>query len=143
MGRKNPIKWSIGHRDFSPHHRYQIEIILLFVAGFFLFIPYFIFIEELFLDMQVWQWAFFYPWVTFYVLYSLKTRKTITKYEQINPLKRPVVHWVLLGISLIVLHQQPADPTDLQSLDLMFGIFSLFLADSYWDFKDIKFWKKL
>ena len=126
------------HHTLSSHHRYQLEVIFLFVFGFFLYIPYQILLEELGLDLIVWQWYFFWPWMIFYIFYSLNTRKKIPPEEQTSPLKRPIGHWVLLGISLIALHEQTPSPEILQSLDLMFGIFSLFLADSYWDFKTLR-----
>ena len=129
------MRWSIKHHNLSAHHRYQLEVVLLFAVGFFLYIPYFIFMEEYNLEMQVWQWYFFWPWMIFYILYSLNTRRKIRQEARISPLRRPIAHWVLLGVSLIALHIQPTDLEKLQSVDLMFIIFSLFMADSYWDFR--------
>ncbi len=126
-----------SHHALAPHHRYQLEVIFLFVFGFFLFIPYHIFLEEYGLPTIIWQWYFFWPWMIFYIIYSLRTRRTITRKEAAPPLKRPIGHWILLGLSLIAFHERAAAET-LQSLDLMFGIFSLFLADSYWDFQTIR-----
>jgi len=50
----------------------------------------------------------------------------------------------LLGITLIAFHLQPQDDylEKIQALDISFAIFSLFLADGYWDFKKIKLFKK-
>lgn len=126
------------HHTLAPHHRYQLEVIFLFVFGFFLFIPYYLLIEELRLETAVWQWYFFWPWMIFYIIYSLNTRRHVPRSEAVAPLKQPIAHWVLLGLALIAFHTQSTDPTTIQSLDLMFGIFSLFLADSYWDFKTIR-----
>jgi hypothetical protein len=132
------MKWSLKHYELMPHHKYQLEVVLLFVFGFFLYIPYFILMDELSLEKQVYQWYFFWPWMVFYVLYSLNTRRRIKPLEKTMPLRRPIVHWVLLGITLIAFHLQPGDLQQLQSVDLMFAIFSLFLADSYWDFRNIR-----
>ena len=132
------MRWSIKHHNFCPHHRYQLEVVLLFVFGFFLFIPYYLALEELGLNLQAWQWYFFWPWMLLYVLYSLNLRRKIKPGERVSPLKRPIGHWVLLGVALIALHLQPTDLIKLQSLDLMFGVFSLFMADAYWDFKNIR-----
>ena len=118
-------------------HRYQLEVIFLFVFGFFLFFPYYILVEELMLDMQVWQWYFFFPWMGFYVVYSLWVRNRIPASERNRPLKRPIVHWLLLGIFwLCFFHIQPVDLEKSRAIDYAFAIFTFFLADSYWDFHE-------
>ena len=123
------------HHHLNAHHRYQLEVIFLFVTGFFLFFPYYLLIDEYRLNMLDWQWFFFWPWIVFYVVYSLAIRKRIKKSERVSPLKRPIGHWVILGVILILLHIEPTKLENLQSLDLMFGVFTLFLADSYWAFR--------
>lgn len=128
------MKWSVRHYQLQPHQKYQLEVILLFVFGFFLYIPYFIVMEEFGLEKQVWQWYFFWPWAALYIGYSFFTRRRIRPDERVSPLKRPVGHWALLGITLIAFHLQPGNLEHLQSIDLMFAVFSIFLADSYWDF---------
>lgn len=136
------MKLSVVHPTLSVHHRYQLEIILLFVFGFFLFFPYFLALELLDLDVQTWQWVLFVPWLTFYIWYSLKVRATIPDKEKQPPLKRAIGHWVLLGLSLVALHLEPRSLEDLAALDIAFLIFSLFLADSFWDFKKISLFAK-
>lgn len=130
------------HKDLEPHHRYQLEVVLLFSASLLLLLPYYLIMEEMRVDMHMWQWYFFWPWLIFYTLYSLRIRKKITLAERISPLKRPIVHWVLLGILMVLFHLQPDTLNHLKSVDLMFVIFSLFLADSYWDFKNIRLFRK-
>jgi len=129
------------HKDLEPHHRYQLEVIFLFFASLLLLLPYYLIMEEMLVDMHIWQWYFFWPWLIFYTIYSLKIRKDIKESERINPLKRPIIHWALLGIVIVLLHLQPSTLNRLQSVDLMFVIFSIFLADSYWDFKKIQLFK--
>lgn len=123
------------NKRLLPHHRYQIEVVLLFASGFFLFLPFAFLVDEYALDMIKWQWIFFWPWMGFYTYYSLKTRNTIPPEERILPLKRPFMHWILFGLALILVHVHNVQFTKLYSLDLAFIIFSLFLADSYWDFR--------
>jgi|SRR3989338_4449854 len=132
------MRWLLKHCELQPHHKYQLEVVLLFVFGFFLYIPYHLLLDELQLETQTWQWYFFWPWMIFYVLYTFNTRRKIKPSERIAPLKRPIGHWVLLGVALTALHLEPGDLRQLQSLDLMFAVFSLFLADSYWDFTNIR-----
>ena len=128
------MKGFIQHKNLEPHHRYQLEVIFLFTFGLLLFLPFYLAINEFDMDLQKWQWVFFWPWMLFYGIYSLNMRKKIKPEERISPLKRPIAHWVLLGLAIIFFQIQPHTVEHIYSLDLMFFIFSLFLADSYWDF---------
>ncbi len=123
------------HFELAPHHRYQLEVVFLFVVGLFLFFPYFAFLELYNLDVNNWQWLLFWPWMLFYSFYSLQTRNKIKAGERKNPLKRPILLWVLLGLVIIALQIQPTDLREAESLNISFIIFSIFLADSYWDFR--------
>ncbi|MBD3311509.1 MAG: hypothetical protein GF349_03365 [Candidatus Magasanikbacteria bacterium] len=134
--------FSSPYHVMSPHHHYQMTVIFLFVFGFFLVIPYYQLVNILQYDIQTWQWYFFWPWLIFYCLYCLVQRSKITRKEMLNPLKRPIMHWVLLGITIVLIHtQKETNLTDIYSLDIAFSVFSLFLADSYWDFKKINLFK--
>jgi hypothetical protein len=127
----------VKHRELEPHHRYQLEIIFLFTVGLLLLLPYYLIMEEFRVNMLDWQWYFFWPWMSFFVLYSMYMRRKIRPEERIKPLKRPIVHWVLLGLVIVFYNLQPGSLEKLQSIDLMFIIFSIFLADSYWDFRNM------
>lgn len=136
MRLKNFLSYKHKHH-LSPLHIYQLEIVLLFVFGFFLYTPYEMLIFEYHLDIQTYQWYFFIPWMIIYTLYCLQARAKIQPEEKVNPLKRPIVHWILLGISIIVMQLQPVEDrmTQIIAINYAFIVFSLFLADSYWDFK--------
>lgn len=127
----------IPHRELSIHERYRLEVFFLYVSGFFLLFPFYMFVELYGFDSTLWQWYFFVPWMLFYSIYSLRMRATIPAREEIKPLKRHIVHWVLLGLSIVLIHLQPTKLGDLRSFDYSFIVFSLFLADSYWDFRSI------
>ena len=130
------------HHELQPHHQYQLEIIFLYVVGIFLFIPYYLILEEFQLNKLEYQWYFFWPFMIFYSVYSLYTRNKITDEEKVNPRKRHMLHWVLIGLIIIFIQTQPTNLARMQSLDLSFLIFSLFLADSYWNFKKMELFKK-
>jgi len=121
--------------NLSPLHHYQIGSIFLFVFGFFLFFPFYIFVFDFKLDLEIWQWYFFFPWMLFYVLYCLWMRSKVPDNEQRNSLKRPIGHWVLLGLTVLAMQFQPSELKTLETVDYAFIIFSIFLADGYWDFK--------
>lgn len=126
------------HHQLQPRHKYQLEVIFLFVTGLFLFVPYYLILDEFGLDKLKYQWYFFWPFMAFYIIYSLYTRNKIRDEEKINPYKRHLVYWMLLGLIIIFFQIQPNDLEKLQSIDISFLVFTLFLADSYWDFKKNK-----
>ncbi len=127
--------------NLSPHHHYQYSVIFLFVFGFFLFFPFYLIIKNFDLDGQIWQWYFFFPWMAFYIIYCLKQRAKILPVEELNPLKRHLIHWILLGLTLVMMAMQPNDLKNYRAIDYAFIIFSLFLADGYWDYKKLS-WRK-
>lgn len=136
---------SIKHSNLCPHHHYQMTVILTYFFSFFLLFPFYLLLDELKLDKNYWQWFFFIPWLIIYVGYNLKQRTKIKNNERIEPLKRPIIHWMILGITIIALLIQPINLEGrMIILDYSFIIFSLFVADGYWDFKndDIKIFKK-
>jgi len=125
------------YKILSQRHHYQLTVILLFTFGFLLIIPYYLLIQMLNLNKYAYQWYFFVPWMFFYIIYCLVQRSKIKVYERRPARKRPIGHWVILGLVIIYIHLQPSSLEDLYSLDLGFLIFTLFLADSYWDFRKI------
>lgn len=125
------------HTDLEPHHMYQLEVIFLFVAGFFLFFPFYFLVENVYLlNMHTWQWYFFWPWIMIYTLLSLRTRSKVQKREYTPARKRHTTYWIVLGITIVWIQIQHISLTPLYTLDIMYMVFSLFLADSYWDFRD-------
>ncbi len=133
---------SYKHHHLPAHHHYQMACIFLFIFGFFFFFPYYIIMSEYNLDMQTYQWYFFIPWMLFYIIYCLKERIKIGEEERVGPMKRPIIHWIILGLSIVYMATQSNDLEKLQSLYYAFIIFSLFVADGYWDFRKTKLWKK-
>ncbi len=128
------MSFTKSHKHLHPHHIYQLEVIFLFVIGFLLFFTYFLVIEKYQLDMTVYQWYFTIPWTLLFAAWGLKLRGRIPKGERISPLKRPIVHWILLGMAIIAYQLEPMNLERYYSFDLTFIVFTLFLADSYWDF---------
>jgi hypothetical protein len=123
------------HHELTAHHRYQLEVIFLFVAGLLAFITYHSILTYFAIDIERGQWYFFWPWMISYTTYSLIIRNRIPPSETISPLYRPIVHWVLLGLGLLAFHLQTSRMVSLPSVDIAFAIFTVFIADAYWDFK--------
>ncbi|MDP2693210.1 MAG: hypothetical protein Q8O88_06285 [bacterium] len=130
------------HKNLSPHPKYQLEIIFLYAFGVFLFLPYYLILDEFNLNKLAYQWFFFIPFILFYSTYSLVTRSKIPSDKKIAPEKRHILYWVLFGLAVVLAQMQATTVDRLVALDLSFLVFSLFLADSYWDFKKIKFFRK-
>lgn len=124
--------------NLTTHQHYQYTTLFLFVFGFFLFFPFYIFVTEFAVDTNLWQWFFFFPWMSFYIFWCLKERNKVDLNEKIDPLHRPIIHWLLFALCILVLTLQPNDLREMQSLDLAFIIFSFFIADGFWDFKTMK-----
>lgn len=133
---------SYKYHILHPHHIYQLGVIFLFVTGFFLLFPYYLFVEEYHLDMTVWQWYFIIPWMILYLLYCLRLRGKIKPSERIDPHKKHIAYWMLLGIAVIMIHLQPINLERIYAIDFAFTVFSIFVADSYWDFKKLKLFNR-
>lgn len=123
------------HHELHVHHRYQLEVIFLFAAGLFLFLIYYIIFENVGWSISRGQWYFFIPFIILYTTHLLDLRSEIKKAEKISPKRRHILYWVIFGILVITIHKETAGVSNLRLLDLTFLLFSLFLADSYWDFK--------
>lgn len=123
-----------------PHHRYQLTVVFLFILGLFVFIPYIIVIERNHLEIVTWGWVFAIPWMILYSKICLSVRRKIGAGERVSPLKRPIGHWVVLGI--IIVYMNVLKLSDFQkiypAIDAAFVVFSLFMADAYWDFRELK-----
>lgn len=126
-----------GEQGLHPHHRYQLGVIFGFVLGIIGFFPFYLFIAMTERDMTVFQWYYIVPWLILYLRYVLRLRSSIRSSERINPMKRPIAHWVILGVGLVILHTRPIDYETIYGLDIAFSLFTILLADSYWDFKKI------
>ena len=136
---------SIKHQPLCPHHHYQMSVILTYILSFLLFVPFYFILDDKGVDKNIWQWLFFIPWLIVYTFYNLKQRTKIKNNERTKPLKRPILHWVILGLAIIFLLSQPINLSGrLITLDYSFIIFTLFVADGYWDFKngDLKIFKR-
>lgn len=131
------LHFSHKHLNLSPHHHYQLATIFLFVFGFFLFFPYYILMKTYNVAIETYQWYFFWPWMIFYIIYCLRERNKIGPEERVTPLKRPIGHWVLLGLTSIAILLQPNDLEKMHSLNYAFIVFSIFIADGYWDFREL------
>ena len=135
------MKWnkiiSPRYNHLNTHHHYQMSVVLWFILYFVLFITYFVYTDKYNLDINTYQWYFFIPFIIFYTLHNLKLRNKISPEERVDPLKRPIMHWIILGISSITLYSESINlEYRPESLIIAFIIFTFFAADGYWDFNE-------
>ena len=137
--------WSAGD-DYVHHHagisinmqilrKYQLDIIFLFFTNLiFVGIAFFI-LEQLKADPHDFEWYIAGPFLLLYITYVWEIRSKISIAEKRNITGKTLVYWIALGITLFASFSGPISAKDYWSIDLFFIIFTILLADSYWDFK--------
>jgi len=137
--------FSLRYNHLNPHHHYQMSVALWFIIYFVSFFVFYVYTDKWNLDINTYQWFFFFPLMTIYTWKNLRLRNKISPEYRVNPLRRPIMHWIVLGISCITIYTNSIHlERRPESIIIAFIIFSIFFADGYWDFKkNIKlFFKK-
>ena len=126
-------------KPLNPLHHYQLGVIFLFIFSFGLFIPYLVLLDLYEVDQKIWGWYFIIPWTILYTLYCLYLRGKIPSGERVSALKRPIGHWAVLGVMIVYLNiiKNSEFQTIYPAFNFAFILFSLFIADSYWDFRKL------
>lgn len=117
--------------------QYQLEIIFLFLAILLILWSFFYILKYLGADPHDYEWYVALPLIGFYLIYTLRIRDRISISDRRALTAKSMIYWILLGISLFSSYQSPISARDYWSFNLLYLIFTLFLADSYWDFKKI------
>lgn len=117
--------------------KYQLDIIFLFFALILIMWSYFYSLNYLGVDPHRYEWFMAGPLLCFYVFYIYKIRNEIAIVDRRSLTTKSLVYWILLGVSLFSTYTTPIPAGDYWSLNVLFFAFTLFLADSYWDFKSI------
>ncbi len=117
--------------------KYQLDIIFLFFALILIMWSYFYALKYLGVDPHRYEWLVAGPLLCFYSLYIYNIRNKIAIADRRNLTTKSLVYWILLGISLFSTYATPIPAKDYWSLNALFFVFTLFLADSYWDFTSI------
>jgi len=119
--------------------RYQLDIIFLFVAFIIITGLSFFAIEKLGHNPDSYQWYIGIPLMALYTVYLLSIREKICIADRRSITAKSLIYWVILGITIVALYAKPISAQQFWSINLFFIIFTLMLADSYWDFKAITF----
>ncbi len=117
--------------------KYQLDIIFLFFALL-------IFISLLFFglsyfgeDPHNFQWYTAGPLIVLYFAYIWEIRSKIKISERRKLTGKTLIYWIALGIILFANFSSPISAKEYMTVNILFIIFTLLLADSYWDFKKI------
>jgi hypothetical protein len=116
---------------------YQLDIIFLYFALLiFLGIALFI-LEEIRVDAHAFEWYIAGPIFAFYIWHIWNRRANIQLSQRRTLTSKTLCYWLSLGATLFLGSTYSIPVTEYASIYLFFIIFSVLLADSYWDFKKI------
>lgn len=117
--------------------KYQLDIIFLFAALLIFIMLFFYFISYFGEDPHKFEPLVAGPLIILYAAYMWELRSKIRLSERRSLTSRSLVLWIILGISLFIVFDKPVPAKEYLSLNILFALFTVFLADSYWDFKKI------
>lgn len=117
--------------------KYQLDIIFLFFALILIMWSYFYGLNYFGVDPHRYEWFVAGPLLFFFIFYIYKIRNQIAIVDRRSLTTKSLVYWILLGVSLFSTYTTPIPAGDYWSINVLFFAFTLFLADSYWDFKSI------
>jgi len=122
----------------DPLHNYQRGIITGFIVSLAIFVLYIsLQLPGATLAMEKTVGTI---WLILYTLYCFHLRAKVDDRTNISAYKFPIIHWVLLGVTMIYFNV--VKPSEFQFLypivNIGFIIFTLFSADAHWDFKKSK-----
>lgn len=117
--------------------KYQLDIIFLFFAEITIIGIFYFLIKNYGADPHEYEWFVAGPLILFYIIFLYKTRNKINIHERRALTNKTLIYWIALGVSIFLSYATPLSARDYITIDIFFIIFTLFLADSYWDFKKL------
>ncbi|MFH2018368.1 MAG: hypothetical protein ABII98_00050 [bacterium] len=117
--------------------RYQLDIIFFFFALQIFLWLFLFFLETFGVNPHKYEWIVAGPIIAIYIAYLLKIRGSIKISDRRKITARSLFYWIVLGIILFATYSTPVPAKDYLSINVLFIIFTVLLADSYWDFKKI------
>ncbi len=117
--------------------KYQLDIIFLFFALLIFIGLVFYGLSSFGEDPHNFEWYTAGPLIVLYFAYVWEIRSKINISERRGVTGKTLIYWIILGITLFVNFYGPISAQEYLTIDILFIIFTLLLADSYWDFKKI------
>ena len=115
--------------------KYQLDLIFLFFALLILVWALFYGLEYLGADPHEYEWLIVGPLLLIYFVWMFSVRNSISLHERRALTGTTLFYWIALGIAMVASYSTPVPASDYWSINALFLVFTLFLADSYWDFK--------
>ncbi|PIT87888.1 MAG: hypothetical protein COU31_00505 [Candidatus Magasanikbacteria bacterium CG10_big_fil_rev_8_21_14_0_10_40_10] len=119
--------------------KYQLDIIFMFFSLICLIWLSYYLLKYFGADPHDYEWFVAGPLILLYTIYLLNIRKKIQLSDRRALNGKTLIYWSLLGISIFAGYNNPISVRDYWTINLFFLVFTLFLADSYWDFRKISF----
>ncbi|OGH83678.1 MAG: hypothetical protein A2261_03380 [Candidatus Magasanikbacteria bacterium RIFOXYA2_FULL_44_8] len=119
--------------------KYQLDIIFLFFAFLLLTWAMFYFLKFIGVDPHTYEWYIVAPILILYVVGLVRVRTTIAIADRRYLTGKSLAYWIALGVIIFASYETPVAASDYWSINALYLAFTLFLADSYWDFRAMKF----
>ncbi len=116
---------------------YQIDIIFYFLLVLLLTWGGFYIIGKSGLDPHDYEWYIAGPLLVAYALWLWRVRGLINLSERRRLTGRTFFYWILLGVVMFASYATPLPASEYWSLNLLYLLFTILLADSYWDFRKL------
>ncbi|HSR88885.1 MAG TPA: hypothetical protein VLK22_00605 [Candidatus Udaeobacter sp.] len=117
--------------------KYQLDIIFLFFALILILALIFYTLSHFGKDPHDFEWYTAAPLILLYFAYLWNIRSKINISERRRLTSKTLIYWIALGIILFNRFNSPISLNQYLTIKIMFIVFTLLLADSYWDFKKI------
>ena len=117
--------------------KYQLDIIFLFFALILIVWSIFYALQHFGADPHDYEWYVVAPLLFFYTAHLFGVRKQIKLADRRRLTNKSLIYWIIMGITLFASYNTQIAAKEYWSINALFVVFTLLLADSYWDFKEI------
>ncbi|MFA6485777.1 MAG: hypothetical protein WCT40_00190 [Candidatus Magasanikbacteria bacterium] len=117
--------------------KYQLDIVFLFFAFLLLVWALFYFFKFIGVDPHRYEWLIAIPILIIYITGLLRVRATVVLSDRRTLTGKSLFYWIALGVMVFASYSSPIPASDYWSINALFLAFTIFLADSYWDFRAI------
>lgn len=115
--------------------KYQLDLIFLFFTLLAAVWALFLGLKYLGVDPHNYEWHIVGPLLLLYFIWMLKIRNSISLHERRALTGKSLFYWIALGAMIFASYDTPIPASDYWSINALYLVFTIFLADSYWDFK--------
>ncbi|OGH70336.1 MAG: hypothetical protein A2754_01190 [Candidatus Magasanikbacteria bacterium RIFCSPHIGHO2_01_FULL_47_8] len=117
--------------------KYQLDIIFLFFGISSITWTIFYFIKSFGKDPHNYEWYVGAPLLAIYCAVLWRIREKINRHDRRELTGATLFYWITFGLVLFLSYAAPLPAREYWSIETFFIIFTIFLADSYWNFKKL------